>query len=413
MKTETTSTAATLAGQELLGRASNTRPRLESIDFLRGLVMVVMALDHVRDFFTGAKFDPTDLTQTNAAYFLTRWITHFCAPVFVFLAGTSAYLSSTRGKTKSQLSVFLLTRGLWLVVLELTVVHFGWSFNWSLHYSGGAVIWALGWSMCALAGLIYLPVWAVTAFGIIMIAFHNLLDGIGTQAFADLGWLWQILHHGGAIQLLPGYQFTAAYPLIPWIGVMAAGYGFGTLLLREEGSRRKWFLGLGTGLMVSFVLLRATNLYGDAQLWSSQKQGVFTLFSFLNCTKYPPSLLYLLMTLGPAIALLALIDRGVGVIGRPFILFGRVPLFYYLIHLPLLHGAAVLFAYVRHGRAQWLFENPWVVDSLQILDKPSDYGYGLPVVYAVWLMIVLILFPACRWFAGVKQRSRAAWLSYL
>ena len=412
MNTESPSSVSTSSGHESSGSSTTIRPRLDSIDLLRGLVMVIMALDHVRDFFSNAKFDPTDLANTNAAYFLTRWITHFCAPVFVFLAGTGAYLSSTRGKTRSQLSWFLLTRGLWLVLLELTVVHFGWSFNWSFRYSGGAVIWALGWSMCALAGLIYLPVWAVTTFGVTMIALHNLLDGVTASAWTGPRWFWQILHAGGPIQLPQGFEFSASYPLIPWIGVMAAGYGFGTLLLRESCSRRKWFLSLGAGLSLAFILLRASNFYGDAVVWSPQKQGLFTLFSFLNCTKYPPSLLYLLMTLGPAIFVLGLLDRGVGAIGRPLVIFGRVPLFYYLIHLPLIHGAAVLFAYFRHGRAQWLFENPWVAERLQTLDKPVDYGYELPVVYAVWVVAVLILFPLCRWFAEVKKRSRAAWLSY-
>ncbi len=392
--------------------SSHARPRLESIDLLRGLVMVIMALDHVRDFFTGAKFDPTDLAQTNAAYFLTRWITHFCAPVFVFLAGTGAYLSSTRGKTKPQLSWFLVTRGLWLIFLEMTVVHFGWSYNWSLQYCGGAVIWALGWSMCVLAALIHFPLSVVTGFGVAMIAFHNLMDGMSHQTMMLPSWLWKILHAGGRIQVLPGYEFSASYPLIPWIGVMAAGYGFGAIVLRESNSRRKWLLRLGFSLTAIFFLLRSGNFYGDPQPWSPQNQTLLSVFSFLNCTKYPPSLLYLLMTLGPALVVLALLDRGIGPVARPLVIFGRVPLFYYLLHLPLIHGAAILFAYARHGRAEWLFENPWIVDRLGILDKPGDYGYGLPMVYAVWLGIVLLLYPVCRWFASVKQRSRAAWLSY-
>jgi len=386
------------------------RTRLEAVDLLRGLVMVIMALDHTRDFFhSGALlFDPTDLTKTTPALFLTRWITHFCAPVFVFLAGTGAFLSLSRGKTKPQLSWFLLTRGVWLIFLELTVVRFGWFFELNLaDFIFVQVIWALGWSMLALAALIYLPLWALAAFGVTMIAGHNLLDRVGPESFGALGWLWQVLHVQGPIEHRSGFMFLVQYPLIPWIGVMAAGYGFGRLLLFEQVRRRKILLRLGLGLTAIFVVLRLTNFYGDPQPWAVQQTPLDTLLSFLNCQKYPPSLLFLLMTLGPAIALLPLLERWTGPLARFFVTFGRVPLFYYLLHIPLLHLLAIIFAYGRYGNQ--------VFELAANNQPPPGYGYGLVVVYLVWIgAVVLLLYPASRWFAGVKERHRrSTWLSYL
>src|SRR6266566_9361782 len=227
--------------------STSIRPRLDSVDALRGLVMVIMALDHTRDFFSkDLAFDPTDLETTYPALFLTRWITHFCAPVFVFLAGTGAFLSTARGKNRRELSWFLLTRGLWLVALELTWVRcLGWQFNFDFHFAMGIVIWAIGWSMVALSGLVFLPLRWVTTFGILMIASHNLFDYLEPESWGSLGWLWKILHSGGIIVPAEGYGFAAGYPLIPWLGVMAAGYGFGAVLLREPVERRKWIFRLG------------------------------------------------------------------------------------------------------------------------------------------------------------------------
>jgi uncharacterized membrane protein len=384
---------------------AQARPRLDSVDLLRGLVMVIMALDHTREFFTNAFFDPTDLTKTNAALFLTRWITHFCAPVFVFLAGTGAFLSTSRGKSKSELSRFLLTRGLWLVLLELTFIRcFGWYLNFNYQYSHGGVIWALGWSMVVLAALVYLPRWAVIAFGVALVAGHNLFDGVKIQSLGAFGWLWAVLHVPAELQVRPNMRFFTQYPLVPWIGVMAVGYGFGAWLQRERAERRKWMLRLGLALTLAFVLLRAINVYGDPHHWSAQQNALFTFFSFLNCEKYPPSLLYLLMTLGPAIAMLALFDRELGAWSRPLVIFGRVPLFYYLLHLPLLRVLVIGWAVVKYGKQ---------VFTLAQDQPPPDWGYSLPVVYLIWLAVVLLLYPACRWFAGVKQRRREAWLSYL
>ena len=399
---------------DLSGESLSGRSRLHSVDMLRGLVMVIMALDHVRFFFSNAyALDPTDLTQTNAALFITRWITHFCAPVFVFLAGTGALLSTSRGKTPRELAGFLLTRGLWLVFLDLFVVHtFGWWFNVDYHLLYGDVLWALGWSMVVMAGLVALPVWAITVLGIAMVALHNLVDSVSADAFGSFRWLWAILHSGDILEPRPGFHFVPGYPLVPWIGVMAAGYGFGTLLLRPRDERRKWLLGLGIGLTLAFIVIRATNLYGDPHAWVKQETGLFTLFSFLNCEKYPPSLLYLLMTLGPAIIALALFERISHPLSRPFVILGRVPLFYYLLHLVVIHALAVAFAYARYGQAGWMFKNV-TVPSNSVLPYPEGYGYNLVIVYAVWLGVVLVLYPACRWFADVKRRRREAWISYL
>ncbi len=375
--------------------------------------MIIMALDHVRDFLSrdALLFDPTDLTQTHGALFLTRWITHFCAPVFCFLAGTGAFLSLGRGKTKRDLSWFLLTRGLWLVLLELTVVQFSWTFRIDPHALGGAVIWALGWSMICLALLVHLPVWGVAGFGIAMIALHNSLDSISPEAFGSWSWLWTVLHVPGLIRMSPTFSFGIAYPLIPWIGVMAAGYALGALLQRDRAERRRILLWLGLGVTAAFVIIRATNVYGDPRSWSVQQSTLFTFFSFIDCTKYPPSLLYLCMTLGPALIALSLFDRDLGKWSRPIIVFGRVPPFFYLLHIPLIHLLAVLFAYLQYGAAGgvWLGP-PWDPETVALY--PKNYGYGLLGVYAVWLLVILLLYPLCRWFADLKRRRREAWLSY-
>ncbi|MFN2480082.1 MAG: DUF1624 domain-containing protein [Pyrinomonadaceae bacterium] len=382
--------------------------RLDSVDLLRGLVMVIMALDHTRDFFHSGTplFDPTDLSQTTPALFFTRWITHFCAPVFVFLAGTGAFLSLSRGRTKKDLSRFLVTRGLWLIVLEWTLVRYAVTFD--LNYGGGGfvqVIWVTGWSMILLAALIHLPLRAVAAFGVLMILGHNLLDRFRAADFGAWRWLWMILHEQGPVGSPPGFVLFVIYPLVPWVGVMAAGYAFGALLRLEEGRRRKILLGLGSALTLAFVVLRATNLYGDPRPWGQQPRGaLYTFLSFLNCAKYPPSLLFLLMTLGPAIALLPLFERARGTLSRFFTVYGRVPLFYYLLHFYLLHVLAIIFAIARYGKqAATVFAG----------GLPPGYGYRLWVVYLVWIGVVLLLYFPCRWWARLKQRKRSAWLSYL
>ena len=383
--------------------------RLNSVDFLRGVVMIIMALDHTRDFFhSGALlFDPTDTAQTTPALFFTRWVTHFCAPVFVFLAGTGAFLSLSRGRGKKELSWFLLTRGLWLIVLEWTLVRFAVTFD--VNYRAGGfvqVIWVTGWSMIVLAALVRLPLRAIAAFGVVMILGHNLLDRFRGEDFGAWRWLWMILHEQGPVGSPPGFVLFVIYPLIPWIGVMAAGYAFGALLKLEDARRRRLLLRLGLCLTLAFVVLRAANLYGDPRPWSAQPRGaLYTALSFLNCTKYPPSLLFLLMTLGPAIALLPLLERLKGTAERFFTVYGRVPLFYYLLHFYLLHVLAAAFALARYGR-----------QTLSVLpggQPPPGWGYRLWVVYLVWIGVVVALYFPCHYWARLKQRKRSAWLSYL
>lgn len=303
------------------------------------------------------------------------------------------------------------------MVLELTVVSFCWTFNPAMLLEpGGAVIWALGWSMIALAGLLYLPLWALATFAVVMIAGHNLLDPLVPAQFGRLSGLWNVLHEGGPFKILPGVGFYAAYPLVPWIGVMAAGFAFGAIMQRPRAERQRLILLLGVALTVAFVLIRALNIYGDPHRWSPQSRGaVFTLLSFLNPEKYPPSLIYLLMTLGPALIVLALFDRAgePGRLLRPVLVFGRVPLFYYLLHIPLIHLLALGYSYARFGGPTGLFTmEPFVAAMTGNSVYPPEYGVSLPVVYAVWAAVVLLLYWPCRWFAELKQRRRDPWLSY-
>jgi uncharacterized membrane protein len=384
--------------------------RLESIDLLRGLVMIVMALDHVRDFFSERLFlDATDLKTTTPAIFLTRWITHYCAPTFIFLAGTSAFLSTTRGKSKPALSWFLFTRGLWLAFFEVVVNRIMWMFNYDFHNYGAGVFWAIGWSMVVLSLLVYLPTLVVTVLGVALISQHNSLDGLSATDVGLPEWLWVILHKPGDATVVEGFTFGTNYCLLPWIGVMAAGYGFGSLFLLDRPIRRRLLFQLGASLSVCFIILRTMNI-GDPRPWSDQGSPLWTTLSFLNCTKYPASLLYLLMTLGPAIFALGLFDRPLGWLARPIITFGRVPLFYYLLHIPLIHGGAALLDFVRFGWSPLATSGPWGLDRDTL---PEHYGVDLPTVYLIWIGVVLILYLPCRWFAGVKQRRRDVWLSYL
>jgi uncharacterized membrane protein len=389
-------------------RPAVAAPRLESVDLLRGLIMVVMALDHVRDFFHFSALqgiNPLDLDRTTAPIFLTRWITHFCAPIFSFLAGTGACFALARGKPKRDLSWFLVTRGLWLIFLELTLfMWFGWTFEVTVHSYVLATLWSLGWSMICLAALLHLPVRVVGWGGVALILVHNAFDQVQPQSWGAWAWLWQVLHAGGNFTTAGGFHFWAFYPLLPWLGVMAAGYAFGTIYQREPAVRSRQLTMLGWGLIAAFVLLRLSNLYGDPQHWAVQGRPLFSLLSFLDCAKYPPSLLYLLMTLGPACLLLARFERGTPRFLRPLLVYGRVPMFYYVLHIPLIHALAWVWATVRFGRADFFLGlgSP----------APAGAGLGLIAVYAIWATVVIALYPACRWFADLKRRRRDAWLSY-
>lgn len=383
------------------------RERLDSIDLLRGLVMVIMALDHVRDYFSESRFDPLDLSKTAIPLALTRLMTHFCAPVFVFLAGTGAYLSLTRGKSRPALSRFLLMRGLWLVFLEMTFVRTAWEFNFNYSFAFVQVIWAIGWSMVALSALVFLPSRAAGAIGVIMIFTHNMFDGVDPGRLGLFGWPWQVLHAGGPIAYSPGHVILIAYPLIPWVGVMAAGFAFGEIFTLDRVRRRRILFSIGGGLVVLFAFLRGLNIYGNPVPWSVQGTPRMSLISFLNCLKYPPSLLYLAMTLGPAIALLPLLERWKGRAAGFFLVFGRVPLFYYVLHIYLIHLLAVATAVLMGLNVRFLLSAPFFSAPV------PGWGFGLPAVYAFWAATVFSLYPVCRWFAGVKSRRKDPWLSYL
>lgn len=397
--------------------------RIASVDLLRGLVMIVMLLDHTREYVhaDAFRFSPTDLSRTNVLLFFTRWVTHLCAPTFVLLAGTSSYLQLSRGKSRPELSVFLLTRGLWLIFLEFTVVRFAILFNTDYAFLGLAeVIWALGVSMIVLAALVFLPARACAAVGVAMIALHNVSDKIvvppatsmaGTPAPDVLQKLWLVLHQPGFVPLFRDVKMFVAYPLVPWVGVMAAGFALGTVYTWEAGRRRRFLFKLGLVLLGLFVTIRASNLYGDPQPWAAQPIARFTVLSFLNTTKYPPSLLFLLMTLGPALLILARAD-GANT-GRPLnrvlITFGRVPLFYFVMQMFVAHGLGVLLSALAGKSVRHFFLN----FPASATAAPPDAGFSLWAVYAAWLGGLLFLYPLCLWYGRVKQRRRGFPFSYL
>ena len=380
--------------------------RLTSIDMLRGVVMILMALDHVRDFFGVPGISPTNLAQTTVPLFLTRWITHICAPVFFLLTGTGAYLSRGR-KSIPELSRFLFVRGMWLILLEVTVIRcLGFQFNFDYQVTMLVVIWALGWAMIVLAVLVWLPAPAVLMFGAAIIAGHNLLDNVRSAHP-----LWIILHSPGFVVNRPGFVVFAAYTLIPWVAVTAVGYSLGQIYRWSPERRRPFLLRLGVGLTAAFVALRALNIYGDPAPWAAQESPALTIVSFLNVTKYPASLLFLLMTLGPALLILCALDERVPRLLRPALVFGRVPLFYFLLHLPLIHLLAVIVCYGQNGAVHWMFESPDL--GRYPFTPPPGWGLSLPLIYLLWVLVVALLFPVCRWFASVKRRRNSPWLSYV
>lgn len=372
--------------------------RLDGIDLVRGLVIVLMALDHTRDFFSAVRFDPTDLTQASPALFLTRWITHYCAPAFVFLAGVSAALMA-RKRTAAELSRFLVSRGLWLILLEFTVVYLGWHYNLRFEEVYAQVIWAIGASMVVLAGLIRLPRKAVWAIALGLILGHNLLDGLVPADFGVLAPLWRVLHSPGAI---PGTTVLIRYPLIPWIGVMAAGYLLGSLWTGHTAEARRHRLAvLGVSLIAGFLVLRLGGIYGEPSLWDPSLPH--PLLAVLNTTKYPPSLLFLMMTLGPAFLLLSFTDKGAPRGLGWLVTFGRVPLFFYAAHIYLIHGLAVLV-----GSAEG-----FAAGDMMKRQPPDGFGFGLPVVYLVWVGVIATLYPLCRWYGRVKAAGKGWWWGYL
>lgn len=389
--------------------------RLRSLDIIRGAVMVLMAIDHVRVYSGLPAGGPT------AGIFFTRWITHFCAPAFVFLAGTSAFLY---GQRHADLSRFLVTRGVWLVLLELTVIRVMWTFNVEFDkYLLAGVIWVIGWSMILLAGLVRLPVAVVGAVGLAIIAGHNVLDGRFWQLADSIGdsqWagLWKILYFSffaGPVTIgAGGPLLMVLYSIVPWAGVMAAGYAFGTIVTTGAARRRRLCLGIGLSAIALFLMLRGLNLYGDPNPWGlpsgDGRPAMPALLGFLNTTKYPASLLFLLMTLGPAITLMALLDTARGTFARWLTVFGRVPLFFYMLHIPLIHVLAMVVSVVTLGSVSpWLFANHPMGNP----PAPDGYAWSLSLLYLVWVAAIGLLYVPCRWFADLKARRHDWWLSYL
>lgn len=373
-----------------------------------------MTLDHVRDYFhVGAfKFSPTDLEQTTPAIFFTRWITHYCAPVFVFLAGTSAYMVMKR-KGAAYTSRFLFSRGLWLIFLEATFVSLAWFFTFGKGGGFMQVIWAIGFSMVVLSVLVRLPLKVVLVLGLAIVGGHNLLDPIQYEPFTFKGMIWAALHDGGMVKIGP-LAYYMEYPVLPWIGVMMLGYCFGVFYTEEKLAqhRSKWLSILGFSAIAGFVALRWINLYGNPEAWSQQKNGLFTLMSFLNVEKYPPSLDYVLMTLGPALIFLAFADAIKGKAADMFVTLGRVPLFYYLAHLYLIHFLAILNVAFFFPDYQW--QDMLISDWGKFMEVFQGYGYELPGTYLVWILVVTLLYLPCKWYASYKQsHPEKWWLSYL
>ena len=394
-----------------------SKTRVASIDLIRGAVMILMAIDHVRVF--------AGIPAGGATHglFFTRWITHFCAPAFIFLAGTSAFFY---GRKHGGLSRFLITRGIWLIFLELTFLRVAWTFNFDFaSYEMAGVIWVIGWCMILMAGLVKLPLPLMSVIAISMIGAHNLTDPyfsrlVETLGGSSLSGLWKILYLGfwaGPIQLGDGGpDFWVLYSIIPWIGVMAGGYAFGTVLTMDPDRRNRLCLQMGIGAIGLFLLLRGFNAYGDPRPWTAvvegarQAQPMPAWLAFLNTNKYPASFLFLLMTLGPTIALIPALERVRGKIGEWITVFGRVPFFYYMLHIPLIHLLAILVSMIHLGEVSpWLFTNHPMANP----EPPDGYVWSLPVLYAVWFVTIVLLYFPCRWFADLKRRRREWWTSYL
>ncbi len=388
----------------------SAQERIQAIDILRGLVIVIMALDHVRDYFhaSGSQYDPLDPNFTTALLYCTRWITNFCAPTFVFLAGVSIWLQATKGKNTPQLSRFLLSRGLWIVILELTVISFGWSF--SIPYLPFLqVMWAIGWSMVALSALVWLPRQLVLGIGIAIIACHNLLDPIKAQQFGDYATLWKFLHEEGLILVGGQPAAYASYPILAWIGVMALGYGLGPIFLSPK--RDRILIQLGLALVATFFFLRFINAYGDPLPWTVQANGGKTAMLFFHVQKYPPSLMYVCATLGPILLLIPILERSKGPVVEFFRIFGAVPMMAYLSHLYILHALAVLTQFTFGQSMGGMFNT--IYNFFLRPEAFAGTGFPLWVTFLAWIVVVALIYPICRWWGAVKRRRRDWWLSYL
>jgi uncharacterized membrane protein len=397
-----------------MASAKMQNKRIVSIDLLRGLVILLMALDHVRMYFGYGTWysEPTNLAATTPILFFTRWITHFCAPVFVFLAGTSAYLSGTKKSTTKDISRLLFTRGLWLTIAEIIIVNFTWTFDINYSFIIIQVVWVIGVSMIVLSLLVFLPHKAILVFGLILVFGHNLLDGVTVSGDSFSSLLWYKLHQPNFLILSSGNIINFVYPSLPWIGLMALGYVFGTFYKQgfNPDKRRKWLWWIGTSLVLLFLLLRGFNLYGEPKIWSGQHNFIFSLMSFLNTTKYPPSLHFLLMTIGPALIFLSASEKMQHRVTTPIIVFGRVPFFFYIVHLYFIHVLAMMFL-VYKGR-DW---SEYILSAENLLSgRLGSFGVRLEAVYVIWILVVVMLYPLCRWYQSVKENNPSKWwLSYL
>lgn len=382
--------------------ANLAKGRIYAIDTLRGIIMVIMALDHVRDFFTNVHYDPLDLTKTSAMLFLTRWITHFCAPTFVFLSGVSANLSLSKRNDKREASLFMIKRGLMLILMDVTIICFGFMVDPEFHTKTLQVFWAIGCSMIVLAGLIHFKPVYIALFGLILIFGHNALDSIHAVTFVNFRLLWMLLHESGFYH---GKSLIVIYPIIPWIGVMAVGYVFGNFFKLDARSRKALFIKIGLACLGLLLILRGFNIYGDPVEWHTQDIWWKSIFSFINFYKYPPSLSYLLATIGVSILSLAFLDNINNKLTRIFTVYGRVPMFYYIAHIYLGHGIQLIFAFLGGYQMKDFFRGIFV-------GYDPSFGYGLPVVYLVWIFVVVALYLPCKWFMKIKQTRTDQWLRY-
>lgn len=385
--------------------------RIESIDILRGIVMVIMALDHVRDFFHNDSLtghDPLSLDTTWPLLFFTRWITHFCAPVFVFLSGTSVFLYSQPRRTKRQVAFFLFTRGIWLMLAEIFIVNFLWEFGFG-YFLMLQVIWTIGLSMVILSLLQFLPYKVLLIVGLIIVFGHNLLDGVRVEQpfIASIG--WSVVHVFHPYQIPPHLTLVVAYPFLPWLGLMIMGYCLGKLYTNETGAsyRKKVLLTAGIAVICFFIVLRFTDFYGDMDNWMMQKTTLYTLFDFLDTTKYPPSLLFMSMTIGPALIVLATIENVSNRMSQIVMIYGKVPFFYYLLHVFVIHSFAILLN-LATGRQNVS------IDFTRPMEARADVGYPLWTVYLVWIVVIIVLYFPCKWYSRYKaSHYQNKWLSYL
>lgn len=376
--------------------------------------MIVMALDHVRMYFGPGTWyaEPTNLVTTTPLLFFTRWITHFCAPVFVFLAGTSAFLYGMEKANIKETAWFLFTRGLWLIVVELVIVNFAWTFDLTYSFRLLQVIWAIGISMALLSMLVFLPKSLIFTIGMILVFGHNLLDSITVQGSSVQDMIWYTLHQPNSISLDSTHMISFAYPVLPWIGLMTLGYVSGALYKKDfpVEQRRRWLLSVGVCATLLFILLRGFNLYGEPREWHTQDSTVFTLMAFLNTTKYPPSMHFLLMTLGPAVTFLSVMEPFGNRLTKPVIVFGKVPFFFYIVHLYVIHILAMLML-VYQGR-DW---REYILSAREIISgRLSNFGLSLEAVYIIWILVVVLLYPLCRWYQKHREKYPSRWwLSYL